>query len=85
MINFWTTVDENGSMTWNVTQDKISILYYFTDENIDLQNILSVLNDFVRTYSIDTQGWKLPFTMQVLNSEHWNYDYFKRIEFIRRK
>ena len=84
-INFWTTVDENGSMTWNVTQDKISILYYFTDENIDLQNILSVLNDFVRTYSLDTQGWKLPFTMQVSNSEHWNYDYFKRIEFIRRK
>ena len=85
MVNFWTTVDENGSMTWNVTQDKVSILYYFNDENIDLQNILSLLNDFASTYGLDTQGWKLPFTMQVSNCKHWNYDYFKRIEFVSRK
>ena len=27
LFNFWTTVDEIGSMTWTVTNDKISILY----------------------------------------------------------
>ena len=27
LVNFWTTVDENGSITWTVTDDKISILY----------------------------------------------------------
>ena len=69
-------------MTWTVFQDKISILYYLSDENTDLKNILSLLNDFFRTYGFDTQGWKLPFTMQVSNSERWDYDYFKRIEFI---
>ena len=47
MVNFWCTVDENGSITWTVSNDEISILYYFNDENIDLQKILSLLNEFV--------------------------------------
>ena len=82
MVNFWTTVDKNGSITWSVTRDKISILYYFNDEDINLENILSLLNTFARTYGLNSQGWKLPFRMQVSNSEHRKYDYFKRIEFI---
>ena len=85
MVNFWTTEDENGSVIWTATQDKISILYYFNDENIDLESILSLLNNFAITYILDTQGWKLPFTITVSNSEHWSYDYFERIEFICRK
>ena len=84
-VNFWTTADENGSMTWNVTHDKISILYYFSDENIDLEQILSLLNKFVETYGLHTRGWKLPFVMKLSNSEHWNYDYFKRVEVIIRR
>ena len=39
LINLWTTVDENGSVTWTVMEGKISILYYFNDENIDLENL----------------------------------------------
>ena len=85
MVNFWTMVDENGSTIWTVMEDKISILYYFNDENIDLENSFSLLNNFAFKYGLDVQGWKLPFTMTVSNCEHWNYDYFKRIEFIRRK
>ena len=85
MINFWTTIDNNGNMTWSVTRDKTSILYYFNDENISLENILSFLNTFARTYKLNSQGWKLLCTMQVSNSEHWNYDNFKKIEFICRK
>ena len=49
VVNFWTTVDKNGSITWSVTRDKISILYYFNDEDINLENILSLLNTFART------------------------------------
>ena len=37
LVNFWTTVDEKGSMTWTVTDDKVSILYSFNDENTDLK------------------------------------------------
>ena len=85
MVNFWTTVDEKGSMTWTVTKDKISISYYLNDENINLENILFILNNFAFTYWLDAQGWKLSFTMTVSNSENWNYDYFKRIEFSCRK
>ena len=35
-VNFWHTTDKNGSMTWSIQNNKISILYYFNDENIDL-------------------------------------------------
>ena len=70
MVNFWTTVDQNGSMTWSVTRDKISILYYFNDENINLENIRSLINTFARTYGLDPQGCTLPFTIKFSNSEH---------------
>ena len=50
MVNFWTTVDEKGGMTWTVTKDKISIAHYLNDENINLENILFILNNFAFTY-----------------------------------
>ena len=56
MVNFWTTVDENGTMTWTVTEDKISTLYYFNDENFFLENILFLLNNVAFTYRLDAQG-----------------------------
>ena len=42
LFNFWTTADENGSMKWNVAHDKISILYYSSDENVAGTNAFSV-------------------------------------------
>ena len=65
-------LDQNGSMTWTMTQDKISISYYFNHEIIDLTytiSIMKLLNNFPRTYRLYTQGRKLPFTMTVSNSE----------------
>ena len=40
-VNFWNTADENGRMTWTFTDQKISVLYYFSDDNIDLEKMLS--------------------------------------------
>ena len=77
-------MDENGSMTWTVSNDEISILYYFNDENIDLEKFLSLHNEFAEFHELEQHGWKLPFRMQVSNSETWNNDYFKCIEFICR-
>ena len=68
LVDLWAEADENGSMTWNVTRDKISILYYFNDENIDLEKILFLLNEFAKTYGLDSQGWKLSFFMAVSDS-----------------
>ena len=88
MVNFWTMLDQNGSMTWTMTQDKISISYYFNHEIIDLTHTISMiklLKNFARTYRLYTQGRKLPFTMTVSNSKRWKYDYIKRTEFICRK
>ena len=55
LVNFWTTVDENGSMTWTVTDDKISISYYFNNKNIDMIILrewsLLLENDFLFIFS----------------------------------
>lgn len=31
-------------MTWTISENEIPILYYFNDENIDLQKIIDLLN-----------------------------------------
>ena len=85
LIDFWTMGDKNSIMMQGVSRNNISILYYFNDENIDLEIIFSVLNDSAQTYMLHFQGWKLPFTMTVSDSEDWNYDYFNRIEFVCKK
>ena len=55
LVNFWTTVDENGSMTWTVTDDKISISYYFNNKHIDMIILrewsLLLENDFLFIFS----------------------------------
>ena len=70
LVSFWTELDENGSMTWNVMCDKISILYYFNDENIDLEKMLFLLKEFAKTYGLNSQGWKHLPAMAVSNSKH---------------
>ena len=76
LFNFWRNIDENGSMTWTISDNHISKLYYFNDENLDLQKRLDILNTYVSS---------LPFKMQVSDSETWNRDYFERIEFVVRR
>ena len=71
-INFWNVTDENDSMTWLVTNEKISILFYFNSENLDLDHILSILNSMAREQRIDRMVWKLPFRMQKSDAESWN-------------
>ena len=55
LVNFWTTVDENGNMTWTVTDDKISISYYFNNKHIDMIILrewsLLLENDFLFIFS----------------------------------
>ena len=81
-VDFWCTINKNGSMVWSIFNNKISILYYFNDENIDLEYILGLLNTFAGEYGLKSHGRKLPFKIQKSNFESWNYDCYKRIEFI---
>ena len=39
LVNFSRTIDEKGSVTWTISDNHISILYYVSDENLDLQKI----------------------------------------------
>ena len=64
LVDFWRTIDENGNKTWAVYVNRISILYYFNDENIKLECIISVLKQFAREQNLGQFGWKLPFRMQ---------------------
>ena len=75
-VAFWRTVDENGSIMWRILNNKILILYCFNDENVNLENMLTLLNCFAREYRIETNGyriktngWKLPFEMQKSDSK----------------
>ena len=77
IVNFWRTINENGSMTWTISDNQISILYYFNDENLDLQKNLYALNSYVSSFGVAEGGWKLTFKMQVSDSETWSKDYFK--------
>lgn len=72
-------------MIWTISENEIPILYYFNDENIDLQKIIDLLNRLGDGHYLDERGWKLPFEMQVSDSESWNCDYCKRIKFIVKK
>lgn len=69
-------------MTWTISVSHISILYYFNNENLDLQKILDILNSYASSFGLAQRCWKLPFKMQVSDSETWNRNYFKRIEFV---
>lgn len=62
-------MDENVSMAWLATSDKLSVLYYFNIENLDLGYLLSLLNTFAREARFNSQDWKLPFAMNVTNAE----------------
>ena len=85
MVNFWNTGDENGSMTWTFRDQKIFVLHYFNNKNIDLEKILPLLDSMSEAYGCGFTRKELPFVMQVSNSEHWNYDYFKKVEFVVKK
>ena len=53
-INFWHSVDENGSMTCSAINDKFSILcYFFNSKKLDLDYLLSLLNAFAREQRLD--------------------------------
>ena len=89
LVNFWKTIDENGSMMWIISENKISILYYFNDENTNLHKILVLLNSLGDGYGLAQRGWKLPFRMQVAwlwvvdpGLKHLFRDYQKRVEFL---
>ena len=82
LINFYRIIDANGSMTWTISEDKISVLHYFNDKNTDLQKIFDMLNSLDNGYGLAQRSWKLPFRMQVSDCESWNHDFFTKIEFI---
>ena len=84
-IQFFHERDENGSMAWNISDQKISISFYFNDENIDITNINERLNVLAVNFGLLQQDWKLPFIAQKSNSTTWNRAFFKRIELVLKK
>ena len=44
--------DENGSLKWSKTSQKLAFLYYLNDENLDLEDMLSQLNEFADVFNL---------------------------------
>lgn len=59
---FFKMWDEKGSMTWALSDNKVSFLYYFNKEKIDLGQISDALNVIAVNFSLSS-GWKTPFHM----------------------
>lgn len=59
---FFEMWDEKGSMTWALSDNKVSFLYYFNKEKIDLGQISDALNVIAVNFSLSS-GWKTPFHM----------------------
>ena len=56
IVNILRTTEENGSMSWTISDNQISILYYFNNENLDLQKILDVLNSYSSRFGLAQRG-----------------------------
>ena len=67
----------NKECTWFkiiISENEISLLYYFNDKNTDLQKNFDLLNSLGDGYGLAQRSWKLPFKMRVSDSESWNRD-----------
>ena len=82
LVNFWRTIYENGSMIWTISDNQYRII--LTMKILICKKKLDILNSYASSFGLAQRGWKLPFKMQVSNSETWNRDYFERIEFVLR-
>lgn len=71
--------DKHGNLTWSKTSQKLAFLYYFNDENQDLEQT------FADVFNLKEKGWKLSFVMEPSKEEPWNYDYGERVEFVVHK
>lgn len=56
IVNILRTIEETGSMPWTISDNQISILYYFNNENLDLQKILDVLNSYASRFGLAQRG-----------------------------
>ena len=56
IVNILRTTEENGSMSWTISDNQISILYYFNNENLDLQKILDILNSYASRFALAQRG-----------------------------
>ena len=74
MVSTWRSTNENGSMTWRAHSNKLSVLFCFDDENIDLDELLKHFNYNAHEFNLPSAGWKLSFKMQKSDVERWNYD-----------
>lgn len=82
---FFKVCDEKGSMTWALSDNKVSFLYCFNEENINLGQISGALNVIVINFGLPSNGCKVPFHMQQSNAESWSDDFAKRVEFFKEK
>ena len=84
-FTFWGKFDFLGLITWNIIPDKITIQFYFDDENINLEMMLYVLNELVKdTERLLESGWKPDFKLVGLAPEA-QVNFSKKVNFVLEK
>ena len=69
-----------GSFTWSIQPRKIVILFYFNDENIDIQLLKDWLTLGGESSGLASAGRKLLFELICSRPEKWINDYYKKVE-----
>ena len=73
-------------MRMGASPDPFQITHYILyDNNIDLKKKFNRLNIIANKYELSKKRWKLPFRMEKYNTEKWNYDFTKKVEFVVKK
>ena len=58
--------NKNGSLVWSKTSQKLAFLCYLNDENLDLEHMLSQLNEFADVFNLkeNLETWKKTFNLE---------------------
>ena len=82
---FFRHFDVLGWCTWHIFPHKIVILFYFNDENIDVDIMVHWLNLEVSKGRMLNSGWKTDFKIICTWLELWIDNFFKKVEFVLEK
>ena len=83
--DFWFEFDILGLMTWDISNNEIKIVFYYNDENVDVEIMPYRLNKTVGNRpALLPRGWRPNFKMVISKFEPWITDFYKKIIFVMR-
>lgn len=79
--HFCKEMDNNGSITWTLSESEVEVTYYYNNWNSNLNEILYKLNKITKKVGIRECGWKRTFIMRISNPSYWINDFLGQVKF----